>query len=81
MPSNAAEPVNTIIVPRFAVAFWKSRYFEPGRFRADPAHDAQWNRGAYLAGALAHCSACHTPRDKLGAEKKNEYMAGGDVGG
>ena len=80
-PVNATEPVNTMIAPRFAVAFWKSRYFEAGRFHPDPARDAQWNRGAYLAGALAHCSACHTPRNKLGAEKKNEYMAGGEVGG
>src|SRR5258708_30948952 len=80
-PVNATEPVNTMIVPRFAVAFWKSRYFEPGRFRPDPARDAHWNRGAYLVGALAHCSACHTPRDKLGAERKNEYMAGRGVGG
>ena len=80
-PVKAAEPVNTMIVPRFAVAFWKSRYFEPGRFRPLPERDAQWNRGAYLVGALAHCSACHTPRDKLGGEKKSEYMSGGEVGG
>jgi mono/diheme cytochrome c family protein len=70
-----------MIVPRFAVAYWKSKYFVPGRFRPDPGRDAQWNRGAYLAGALAHCSACHTPRDKLGGEKKGEYMSGGEAGG
>jgi mono/diheme cytochrome c family protein len=80
-PVNAAEPVNMMIAPRFAVAFWKSRYFEPGRFRPDTGRDAQWNRGAYLVGALAHCSACHTPRDKLGGEKKGEHMSGGEVGG
>ena len=24
---------------------------------------SEWNRGAYLAEALAHCGECHTPRN------------------
>lgn len=37
-------------------------------------------RGEYLAKALAHCSACHTPRGLLMQEKSGEFMAGGKVG-
>src|SRR5207245_6618384 len=35
------------------------------------------NRGAYLGESLGHCSACHSPRNALGAEKANAYLAGG----
>ena len=36
-----------------------------------------WNRGAYLVEGLGHCSACHSPRNALGAEKQAAYLAGG----
>jgi len=80
-PVTSTPPANTVGVPRPLIAVWKSLYFEPGRFRPDPGHDAQWNRGAYLAEGLAHCAACHTPHNKLGAQKKEARYAGGDVGG
>ena len=35
----------------------------------DPAQSAAWNRGAYLAEGLGHCSACHSPRNVLFGEK------------
>lgn len=57
-------------------AAWKLLFFHPGRFRPSAAHDAQWNRGAYLAEALGHCGACHTPRNALGAEKRGQAYAG-----
>ena len=78
---RAPEPENRMLVPRLAVGIWKSKYFHPGRFAPDASRDARWNRGAYLAQSLAHCSACHTPRNKLGAEERDRYMAGGEVGG
>lgn len=49
-----------------ALAVWRVLYFEPGRYQADPAHDAEWNRGAYLIQGVAHCGACHSARDSLG---------------
>jgi mono/diheme cytochrome c family protein len=36
-------------------------------------------RGAYLVEGLAHCGACHTPRNALGAERASAEFAGGDV--
>jgi mono/diheme cytochrome c family protein len=79
-PVRAATPPNRMLVPRPAVALWKARYFKPERFRADPSRPAMWNRGAYLTESLAHCSACHTPRNALGAEKKEAYLSGGEAG-
>ena len=80
-PVQATPSANRMLVPRFAIAFWKARHFDRSAFRPDPKQGAQWNRGAYLVEALAHCSACHTPRDKLGVERKDRYMSGGEVGG
>jgi mono/diheme cytochrome c family protein len=62
-------------------ATWKALYFEPGAYRPDPAHSAQWNRGAYLAEAVVHCSTCHTPRNLLGAEEVGHPYGGGRVDG
>jgi mono/diheme cytochrome c family protein len=80
-PVHARPPANSVSVPRPLIAVWKSLYFEPGRFRPDPARDPPWNRGAYLTEGLAHCSACHTARTTLGAEKKGDRWQGGEAGG
>jgi mono/diheme cytochrome c family protein len=80
-PVRHVPPANSMLVPRFAVAVWKQKYFDRTPFKPDPTRGAQWNRGAYLAESLAHCSACHTPRNKLGGEERDKYMSGGDVDG
>ncbi len=36
---------------------------------AQATQSDQWNRGQYLVETIGHCSACHTPRNALGAEK------------
>jgi mono/diheme cytochrome c family protein len=64
---------------RFVVAGWKLLFLRRGTYQADPAQSAEWNRGAYLVEGLAHCGACHTPRNALGAERANASFAGGDV--
>lgn len=60
---------------RALMGLWNMLYLRQGPMRVDPRHDAQWNRGAYLARALGHCDECHTPRDALGG--KNTAMAYG----
>jgi mono/diheme cytochrome c family protein len=45
---------------------WKFLFFEPGVFRPDQDRSKEWNRGAYLAQAMAHCGECHTPRTSFG---------------
>src|SRR5437764_2595105 len=81
-PVRAQNPRNALTFPanlRASVGAWKALYFHPGRFAPDPSHNAQWNRGAYLAEGLAHCGACHTPRNALGAEKSGDPYGGGEA--
>ncbi len=61
---------------RIGVPVWKRLFFRPGRFQPDPQRPAAWNRGAYLASAVAHCSECHTPRNLLGGLKADRLFAG-----
>lgn len=83
-PVRAETPANDVTFPinfRPLVAGWKLLFFEPAAFRTDTTRSDAWNRGAYLVRGLAHCGACHTPRNLLGAEKKKLELAGGEVEG
>jgi mono/diheme cytochrome c family protein len=62
---------------RYAVAAWKWLFFTPGRFAGDARRPEAVDRGAYLVDALGHCGGCHTPRNFLGATKKELPFAGG----
>jgi nicotinate dehydrogenase subunit B len=64
------------------MAAWNTMFHQAKPFEARPDHDAAWNRGAYLVEGLGHCSACHSPRNALGAELKGaDHLAGGEVDG
>jgi mono/diheme cytochrome c family protein len=79
-PVRQAAPNNELGFPfnqRWLMTIWKALYFEPGIYEQDESKSEDWNRGAYLVEALAHCSACHSPRNFLGAEETNLTMAGG----
>ncbi len=56
---------------------WRTLYFSEGEFKPDPAHDAQWNRGAYLVAGLGHCATCHTAINALGGSSDEKAFAGG----
>ena len=73
--NDLAFPLNQ----RFVVAGWKLLYLKGGTYKPDDTQSAEWNRGAYLVEGLAHCGACHTPRNTLGAEKPSASFSGGDV--
>ena len=64
---------------RRLLGVWRALYFRPGVYISDPAHDADWNRGAYLVQGLAHCNACHEPRNVLGAPQSGGNPSGGIV--
>jgi mono/diheme cytochrome c family protein len=64
---------------RVLIAGWKLLFLRRDAYQPDPAKSAEWNRGAYLVEGLAHCGACHTPRNGLGAERATATFAGGDV--
>ena len=61
---------------RWLVRPWQWLFFTPGRFRPERGRSAVWNRGAYLATALAHCGECHTARNWLGALEQGRFLAG-----
>ena len=78
-PSAQADRPHDVPFPfnmRLTMVPWRALNFEPGPFVPDPARDAEWNRGAYLVNAVAHCGECHTPRDWLGALEQDRRFAG-----
>jgi mono/diheme cytochrome c family protein len=60
---------------------WNLMFFRPGVFEPDQSKSTEWNRGAYLVEAAAHCGACHTPKNLAGAEKRSERFGGSFVDG
>jgi mono/diheme cytochrome c family protein len=64
-PVSREVPANTLAWPfnmRWPMAFWNVMFLNSSHFTPDSSKDAHWNRGAYVAEALAHCGECHTPR-------------------
>lgn len=45
------------------------------------SHDAVLQRGKYLIDGPAHCAACHTPGNFLGAEKRDDAFGGNVIEG
>ena len=66
---------------RPVLAVWKALYLKHDGFKPEAAQSADWNRGGYLVEGLAHCGACHTPRNAQGAERRNQKFAGGSSEG
>ena len=83
-PVRADTPQTRLAFPfslRPLLAGWNALFHQPQAFQADPTKSETWNRGAYLVEGLGHCGACHSPRNALGAEKTNAYLAGGVADG
>jgi mono/diheme cytochrome c family protein len=72
----AADQLPFPLSVRADMAGWNLLYFTAGEFRPDPAKTGEWNRGAYLAEALMHCGACHTPKNLAGGDKTSESLQG-----
>jgi len=83
-PVRAPAAQNRLVFPlqfRPLVAGWNMLHLEPGPLPAQPNQSAEWNRGAYLVNSAAHCGACHTPRNNLGGERGDAFLAGGEAEG
>src|SRR5580698_2144412 len=81
---NSTVPTNTLPFPlniRALQEGWKFLFFRSARYQADQSKSDEWNRGAYLAEAVADCSGCHTPRNFLGAEETHNPYAGYEIDG
>ena len=83
-PVRAVAPANTLAFPfnqRWGMLFWTVLFNRDGRFEPNAQQSAEWNRGAYLAEALAHCGECHTPRNLAFALDNRQKFAGAITAG
>jgi mono/diheme cytochrome c family protein len=83
-PLRAAAPENTLSFPfnqRWAMLFWSAVFNPDTRFAPDTSKSPEWNRGAYLVEALAHCGECHTPRNLAFALDNRNKFAGAVTAG
>ncbi|MBR9871149.1 MAG: c-type cytochrome [Gammaproteobacteria bacterium] len=79
---QAEPPENTLEFPfniRLLLAGWKLLFFDEGRYETVSSKSDEWNRGAYIAEGPGHCSACHTPRNALGAEDTGKAWEGATI--
>ena len=75
---------NTLQFPfdqRWTMIFWSLVFNPDTRFAPNTAKSAEWNRGAYIAEALAHCGDCHTPRNLAFALDNHRKFAGAVAAG
>ncbi|NML42741.1 c-type cytochrome [Ramlibacter sp. G-1-2-2] len=83
-PVRRNAPANQLVFPlqfRPLIAGWNLLFLEVGPQKDLPTQSPEWNRGAYVVDALAHCSACHSPRNRLGAEDLARRFDGGEAEG
>jgi nicotinate dehydrogenase subunit B len=67
---------------RSLMAGWNALFLSSPAATVDANRKPEWNRGAELVEGLGHCSACHSPRNVLGAEAKGTaHLAGGFADG
>jgi len=83
-PVRSEAPTNTLAFPfnlRPLLAGWNALFHDAAGFQPVSTKSELWNRGAYLVEGLGHCSACHSPRNALGAERQGAHLAGGHADG
>lgn len=83
-PVRSPARENTLGFPfnqRWAMWFWATVFSPNTRYTPDTSKTPEWNRGAYLAEALAHCGECHTPRNLAFALDNRNKFAGAITAG
>ena len=75
-PNTLGFPYNQ----RWLMGLWSAFFIGNERFRPNPAQSPEWNRGAYIAEALAHCGECHTPRNLAFALDNRSKFSGSVYG-
>jgi mono/diheme cytochrome c family protein len=60
---------------------WNYLFLKPGIAMPDQSKGTEWNRGRYLVEGIAHCGACHTPKNMFGADRRGQAFGGGLVQG
>jgi mono/diheme cytochrome c family protein len=78
-PINSSNKPNELAFPfnqRWAMGVWSALFNANERFKPDVEKSTEWNRGAYVAEALAHCGECHTPRNLAFALNNRKKFGG-----
>jgi mono/diheme cytochrome c family protein len=83
-PVHQEDKEDTLAFPfnqRSLMVIWRALFVPGQRFQPHPDRSPQWNRGAYLAEAMAHCGDCHTPRNLAQALDNHSKYAGAVAAG
>ncbi|MEP3431134.1 MAG: cytochrome c [Roseibium sp.] len=76
-PSRPHEMVPPFNV-RAGLKVWRALFLQSGPHEPDPEKSEEWNRGKFIVEGPAHCGACHTPRNFMGARQANYSLQGAD---
>lgn len=63
---------------RRGLGLWKQLYLGSATPRPESDEVTPVQRGRYLVQGPGHCGACHTPRDALGGELSDRFLAGAE---
>jgi mono/diheme cytochrome c family protein len=83
-PVHAPTRTDTLSFPfnqRWLLGIWSWLFNRDQRFQANSAQSPEWNRGAYVSEALAHCGDCHTPRNLAFALNNRKKFSGAVTAG
>lgn len=83
-PIPVANKANTgvfVLPVRPFLNFWNLLNFPDREVPQNELRSAEWTRGAYLVEGLAHCGACHTPRNLMMGVDFLRPLQGGEVDG
>jgi mono/diheme cytochrome c family protein len=64
---------------RDSLLAWRTAFFKPETFVADPKLSKEINRGAYLVDGLGHCGECHNHNSLFGASNLSGRLEGGQI--
>lgn len=70
-----------VLPVRSFMNFWTLLNFPDRKVPQNDQRSAEWNRGAYLVEGLAHCGACHSPRNLMMGVEFDRSLEGGTVDG
>ncbi len=79
--ANAEDTLAFPFNQRWLMGIWDVFFNADKRFEPNTDRSPEWNRGAYLSEALAHCGECHTPRNLAFALDNRNKFAGAITAG
>lgn len=61
---------------RPGLKLWRALFFNAEPFAPDQERSELWRRGRFIVEGPAHCAACHTPRNFMGAQQVELHLHG-----